>query len=217
VIDTPRLKIAELYRSIQGESTAAGLPCTLVRLTGCDLRCRWCDTAHAFEGGSWMTIEQLIARIAELGDDLVLITGGEPLLQSAVHPLMEQLLDRGTRVQLETGGHQSIADVDRRVDIVMDLKCPGSGETERNRLDNLDHLKPTDQLKLVIADRRDYEWARDTVRAHRLETRCQVLVSPVYGELEPSRLVEWLLADRLRVRLGLQLHKLIWSPEERGV
>ena len=216
-MDSTRLRICEMYRSLQGESLAAGLPCTLIRLGGCDLRCRWCDTEHAFDQGTAMTVDEILAQVVQLGDDLVLITGGEPLLQRSVHTLIDRLLDRGSHVQLETGGHRPLAEVDERVEIIMDIKCPSSGENASIRLENLAHLKPTDQLKLVLADEQDYRWARDLVGTHALDTRCHVIFAPVHGELPPARLAEWILGDRLRVRLCLQLHKLIWTPERRGV
>ncbi len=211
------IEIHELYRSLQGEGLATGLPCTLVRLSGCDLRCHWCDTVYAGDSRTRMSLWEIQERVQELGDDLVLVTGGEPLLQPAVHQLLRQLLDGGSRVQLETGGHRSLADVDPRVEIIMDVKCPGSGESDRNRLENLALLKPTDQVKLVIADRTDYLWARELVQQHRLIETCHVIFTPVHDQLPAAELAQWILADKLRVRLGLQQHKLIWSPDQRGV
>lgn len=217
VLIRDRLRIHEIYRSIQGESASAGLPCTFVRLTGCDLRCRWCDTEHAFDEGSWMSTGEVVERVAGLGDDLVLVTGGEPLLQQPVHALLAALLERGAQVQLETGGHRPLEAVDPRVQIIMDIKCPGSGESARNHLANLARLGSGDEAKLVLVDERDYRWARALIAEHRLAERCQVILSPVHGELDPAELAAWIIRDRLPVRLGIQLHKIIWTPECRGV
>jgi 7-carboxy-7-deazaguanine synthase len=216
-VSTVELHINEIYRSLQGESLAAGLPCTFVRLAGCDLRCRWCDTDYAFHEGRRMTVEAVLEEVGGLGADLVLVTGGEPLLQPAVHALLEGLLADGARVQIETGGHRSLAGIDPRVEIIMDVKCPGSGEEAHNDLDNLAYLKPGDQLKLVIAGRDDYEWARALIEARRLASRCHVILSPVHDGLTPATLAAWILEDRLPVRLGLQLHKVIWPASRRGV
>ena len=188
-----------------------------MRLTGCDLRCRWCDTAHAFTGGRSLTVEQVVDEVDRLNCPLVEITGGEPLLQPSVHALMRALLERGNDVLLETGGHHDITGVDPRVVRIVDLKAPGSGESERNHLPNLDALRPHDEVKIVIADRVDYEWARDVVRRKQLHERAQILLSPVHGEIEPRKLATWILEDRLPVRMQLQLHKFIWGADARGV
>jgi len=211
------LRVTEIFHSIQGESTRAGRPCSFVRLTGCNLRCLWCDTAYAFEGGEEMEMEQILSRLAAHGAPLVLVTGGEPLAQPAVHALMARLLDAGKEVMIETGGSLDISGIDPRVLIVLDLKCPGSGMEPKNRWENLDSLKPTDEIKFVIRDRDDYEWARAVLKARHLERRAGVLFSPVFGEMSPRRLAEWILEDHLNVRMQLQMHKLIWPPSMRGV
>ena len=211
------LLIHEIYRSIQGESTFAGLPCVMVRLAVCNLRCRWCDTPHAFNQGEPLTPDDILPKVLAYHCPLVEITGGEPLLQPEVFPLMTRLSDAGLTVLLETSGAEDVRPGDRRVHIIMDLKCPGSGESAHNRLSNLDHLKPTDQIKFVIADRADFDWATDQVRRHRLTDRFQILFSTVFGELDATTLAEWILASNLPVRLQLQLHKYLWDPQARGV
>jgi 7-carboxy-7-deazaguanine synthase len=212
------LTVNEIFHSIQGESTLAGEPCVFVRLTACDLRCTWCDTAYAFYEGRKMSVDDVVAAVEQYGCPLVEITGGEPLLQPEVYPLMTRLLDRGKRVLLETGGHRSIADVPSGVVRIMDVKCPGSGESARNDWANLARLTAIDQVKFVLADRADYEFARDLVQKESLADRvAAVLFSPVHGVLHPRELAEWILADRLRVRLQLQAHKFIWPPDTRGV
>ena len=212
------LTINEIFHSIQGESTYAGKPCVFVRLTACDLRCRWCDTPYAFHEGRKMSIDEVVARVEEFGCPTVEITGGEPLLQPDVHPLMARLLASGKTVLLETGGHRSIAGVPEGVIRIMDIKCPGSGESAKNDWANLHRLTPRDQVKFVIADRADYEYARGFLEREHLAERCgAVLFSPVHGELALRDLAEWVLADRLPVRLQLQLHKYIWDPQTRGV
>jgi 7-carboxy-7-deazaguanine synthase len=211
------LVIHEIYRSIQGESTFAGLPCVFVRLTACHLRCRWCDTPHSFTQGEPMTIDAVVASVLTEDCSLVEITGGEPLLQDGVFPLMTRLADAGRTVLLETSGAVDIRRVDPRVHIIMDLKCPGSEECEQNVYGNLDLLGPTAEIKFVIADRRDFDWACDQVQARRLVDRFVVLFSPVFGELAPKTLADWILASRLPVRLQLQMHKYVWDPNARGV
>lgn len=212
-----RLKIHEIFYSIQGESTLAGRPCVLVRLTGCQMRCTWCDTEYAFYEGQWMTRQQILDQVAEYGCPLVELTGGEPLLQPAALPLMRDLADAGYQVLLETGGGVDISPVDPRVHRILDVKCPGSGEAENNHWPNLDCLGPRDEVKFVLADEADYRWARDLVRQHALTDRCPVHFSPVHGEVDLQQLAEWILRDRLAVRYQLQMHKFIWSPETRGV
>ena len=211
------LRISEIFHSIQGESSQVGRPCTFVRLTGCNLRCVWCDTAYAFYGGEEMEVDEILRRVESHGTGLVLVTGGEPLAQAGVHALMQGLLELGHEVMIETGGSLDVAGIDRRVRIILDLKCPASGMEPRNRWENLDELKPTDEVKFVLNDRNDYEWARQVLREWRLSERVVVLFSPVFGVLEADRLAAWILEDRLSVRLQLQLHKLIWSPQMRGV
>lgn len=214
---TATLRITEIFHSIQGESTQTGRPCVFVRLTGCNLRCVWCDTAYAFEGGEAMSIEAIADRVAAYGTDLVLLTGGEPLAQEGVHDLIDRLLGQGREVMIETGGSLDIARLDRRVRVVLDVKCPGSGMEPKNRWENLELLKPTDEIKFVLNDRRDYEYARDLIRRRELAGRATLLLSPVHGVLAPRELAEWMLSDRLPARLQLQIHKMIWSPDARGV
>ena len=212
-----RLLVNEIFYSIQGESTYAGLPCVLVRTTGCQMRCRWCDTTYSFYQGKWMTLEEVLDEVRRFECPLVEVTGGEPLLQPAVLPLMERLCDAGYEVLLETGGGLDIAPVDPRVRRIVDVKCPLSGEADNNHWPNLDRLRPGDQLKFVIAGREDYEWARDLVRSRKLAERCVTLFSPVHGEQELLPLASWVLEDHLPVRVQVQLHKLIWGAETRGV
>jgi 7-carboxy-7-deazaguanine synthase len=212
------LTINEIFYSIQGESTRAGLPCVFVRLTACDLRCSWCDTPYAFHEGRRMSVEDVAAAVGEQGCDLVEITGGEPLLQEDVYPLMERLLASGFKVLLETGGHRPIDRVPAAVVKIVDVKCPGSGESGRNHWPNLGRLAPHDEVKFVIRDREDYEFARTVIEERGLATRAgAILMSPVHGVLDPRTLSEWMLADRVTARLQLQLHKYIWSPTARGV
>ncbi|HKU42816.1 MAG TPA: radical SAM protein [Polyangiales bacterium] len=212
------LVIHEIYRSIQGETSFAGRPCTLVRLTGCNLRCRWCDTPAAFYGGTRLPRSEVLARALALGTELILVTGGEPLLQPGTLPLLRELCDAGRTVLLETSGERDIGEVDPRVHRIVDLKAPGSGESAGNRWQNLALLRPHDELKLVLADRADYEWARELIRRHELPSRVhEVLLSPVHGELDPRELVDWTLSDGLRVRVQLQLHKYIWGKDASGV
>jgi len=212
------LTINEIFHSIQGESTHAGRPCIFVRLTACDLRCSWCDTAYAFHEGRRMSIDEVVAQVRNYDCPVVELTGGEPLLQQEVYPLMQRLLDEGLTVMLETGGHRSIADVPAGVIRIMDVKCPGSGESHRNDWTNMTHLTPQDEVKFVIKDRVDYDFARDVVAAHALPDRvAAVLFSPVHGVMDGRQLAEWILEDRLAVRLQLQVHKYIWDPRTRGV
>ena len=212
------LTINEIFHSIQGESTHAGRPCVFVRLTACDLRCRWCDTPYAFHEGRKMSVDEVVAEVEARGCPVVEVTGGEPLLQADVYPLMQRLLDTGKTVLIETGGHRSIAQVPAGVVRIMDIKCPGSGESSRNDWSNLLLLTPTDEVKFVIADRVDYEYAREIVNREDLANRvAAVLFSPVHGELVAKQLAEWVIAGRLAVRVQLQMHKYIWSPETRGV
>src|SRR5436190_16781838 len=212
------LTVNEIFYSIQGESTRAGRPCVFVRLTACDLRCSWCDTTYAFHEGRKMSVEDVVGRVRAYGCDVVEITGGEPLLQKEVYPLMQRLLDEGRTVMVETGGHLSVDDVPAGVVRVIDVKCPGSGESGKVHWANLDRLRPTDELKFVIRDRADYEFARDVVAKHDLPSNAAaVLFSPVHGVMNARELAEWILADRLPVRLQLQAHKYIWDPRTRGV
>lgn len=212
------LTINEIFYSIQGESTRAGRPCVFVRLTACDLRCSWCDTPYAFHEGRKMTVDEVVDAVSAHRCDLVEITGGEPLLQDDVYPLMERLIAEGRTVMLETGGHRPIDRVPAAVLKIVDVKCPGSGEADRNDWANLGRLSPHDEVKFVILDRRDYDFARQVIEQHGLASRAgAVLMSPVHGVLDPKTLSEWMLADHVPARLQLQLHKYIWSPTTRGV
>jgi 7-carboxy-7-deazaguanine synthase len=211
------LLIHEIFASIQGESSFAGLPCVFVRTTACNLRCKYCDTAHAFVRGERMTVDAVVGRVTALGPRLVALTGGEPLLQPAAFDLMTRLCDAGFDVLLETSGSLDIREVDPRVVRVVDFKAPSSGEVASNRLDIIDALAARDEVKVVVGDRADYEWARGLIHDHELARRCSVLVGPVYGAIEPRDLAAWILEDGLPVRLQIQLHKTIWDPAARGV
>jgi 7-carboxy-7-deazaguanine synthase len=212
------LTINEIFYSIQGESTYAGRPCVFVRLTACDLRCSWCDTPYAFYEGRKQSVDEVLAEIDRAGCTLVEVTGGEPLLQEDVYPLMQSLLDRGKTVLLETGGHRSTARVPAPVVTILDVKCPGSGEADRNDWGNLERLRPHDEVKFVIKDRADYEFARDVIAKFQLARHAAAVnLSPVHGVLDPRELSSWVLADRLPARVQLQLHKYIWDAGARGV
>jgi 7-carboxy-7-deazaguanine synthase len=215
VADT--LIINEIFHSIQGESSYAGLPCVFVRLTVCNLRCSWCDTTYSFHDGAPMTVGDVTVKVLEYNCPLVEITGGEPLLQPNVFPLMARLCDLGKIVLLETSGSVDVSRVDPRVVTIMDLKCPGSGELEKNLYDNIRHLDKKDEVKFVIADRTDYDWAKRTMAEYNLASTCAVLFSPVWNVLPLKTLADWLLADKLPVRLQTQLHKHIWGGDARGV
>lgn len=219
----PFLRITEIFHSIQGESTWAGLPCTFVRITGCPLRCVWCDTEYAFHGGERMTLRQIVDRVKEVGTPLVEVTGGEPLAHPNAFPLVAALLDEGFTVLVETSGAFDVAPLDPRAHKIMDLKCPGSGESARNLWENLEHLSSRDEVKFVVRDRADYEWTRDVIRSRGLDGRVAdgslraLLVSPVWGEVDLEALAAWVLEDGLPVRYQVQLHKLIWGPTRTGV
>jgi 7-carboxy-7-deazaguanine synthase len=206
-----RLRITEIFHSLQGESVTAGCPTVFVRLSGCPLRCCYCDTTYAFSGGKWMTQDEVLARVASFDTPHVTVTGGEPLAQKGCLPLLADLCDTGYRVSLETCGALDICRVDTRVVRVMDLKTPASGEVERNRYENLDCLQPQDQVKFVICDRGDYEWSCEQVAKYQLAARCEVLFSPSFGQQDAAELAGWILADRLRVRFQVQLHKILWG------
>ena len=211
------LVIHEIYRSLQGESTFVGLPCVFIRLTACHLRCRYCDTRHAFHEGEMLTLDEVVDRSLGLGDSLVEITGGEPLLQPETLPLMTRLADAGRTVLLETSGALDIGPVDPRVRVILDLKTPGSGEVGANLWSNLDRLKPTDEVKVVVCDRDDFDWAVQHVRAHRLLDRCPILFGVSFGQVNPTDLAAWVLETRLPIRLQIQQHKILWRPDARGV
>ena len=210
--------ITEIFKSIQGESTYAGLPCLFVRLTGCNLRCHWCDTAYAFHGGQKMSVAEVLAKIRQLGGKLVELTGGEPLLQQEIYPLTQHLLAEGFRVLVETSGERNLAQLPRQVVKVVDVKCPGSGEEGKFCFDNLACLDRKDQIKFVILNEDDYCYARGFLAQHDLHRHVdEVIFSPVFDQCSPRSLAGWILRDGLEVRLGLQLHKFIWGPEARGV
>lgn len=205
------LRITEIFHSLQGEATRVGLPTVFIRLTGCPLRCTWCDTTYSFTGGEMWTLAEVLAEVAKYPVRQVCVTGGEPLAQKACLPLLTALCDAGYEVSLETSGALDIAPVDPRVSCIMDLKAPDSGESARNLWANLAHLKARDEIKIVVASREDYEWARDVIHAHGLDARCPVLMSPAQGAVEPAALAGWILEDGLPVRFQLQLHKLLWG------
>lgn len=211
------MRVTEIFHSIQGESSYVGQPCVFVRLTGCPLRCTWCDTEYAFYGGKEQSLKDILSQVEAYGCELVEVTGGEPLAQPDAVPLISALCERGHRVLVETSGAIDIAPIDNRAHVILDVKCPGSGMAGRMYWPNLDRLTMKDEAKFVLADRTDYEWARDILAQHALPGRCTVLMSPVFGALDPRQLAEWVLADRLPVRLQIQLHKLIWTPDMRGV
>jgi 7-carboxy-7-deazaguanine synthase len=212
-----RLRLIEVYTSVQGESSFVGQPCTFVRLAGCNLRCTWCDSEFTFKGGEHRSIDDVVAEVIAEGVPLVEVTGGEPLVHRQAPALMQRLLDAGLTVLLETSGSRDVSVVPDGVHIIMDLKAPDSGEAPANLWSNLAHLDPQDEIKIVVASRRDYEWAREQVRARALERVCPVLLSPAWGLVEPEELVRWMLEDRLPVRFQLQMHKVVWPQDARGV
>lgn len=211
------LKVNEIYSSIQGESSKAGLPCVFIRLTYCNLRCVYCDTEYAFYEGKDIPVNEIIAEVEKFRCNLVEVTGGEPLVQKESLILMEELCNRGFEVLLETGGSLSIKDIDRRVKIIMDLKCPSSGMVKKNYYDNINYIKSSDEIKFVIGSREDYEWTKEIMGRYELTSKCEILFSVVFGKLEPVELVEWILKDKLKVRFQLQMHKFIWNPDTKGV
>ena len=211
------MKVCEIFASIQGESTYAGMPCTFVRLTGCNLRCTYCDTQYAYDEGKDLSEDDIVSEVSRLGLKTVEITGGEPLLQSDVHNLMKRLLDDGHRVLIETNGSMEIDAIDRRAVIILDIKTPGSGMAREMRISNLAHLKSSDELKFVISTREDYEWSKEFIHSHGLAGKCNILFSSVTGTLDPQELSQWIIEDRLYVRLNLQIHKYLFGPDRRGV
>ena len=211
------LVVHEIYRSLQGESTFVGLPCVFVRLTACHLRCRYCDTPHAFHQGETLGLDEVVDRALAFGGSLVEVTGGEPLLQAEVYPLMTRLADAGRTVLLETSGAVDTASVDPRVRVILDLKTPGSGEVAANVWANVDRLRPTDEVKFVLCSRADFDWAVAQVRTHGLDDRCPVLFSPAFGQVNPTELAAWVLETGLLIRLQIQQHKILWDPAARGV
>lgn len=211
------LKVNEIYFSVQGESSWAGLPCVFVRLTYCNLRCTYCDTEYAFYEGKDMSIDEITAEIGKYDCNLVEITGGEPLVQQESLDLMHNLCESGYEVLLETGGSLPVKEIDKRVNIILDLKCPSSGMEKKNLYENIEYLKPNDEVKFVIGTRKDYDWAKEKIKKYDLKSKAKILCSVVFGELEPLTLVNWILEDKLNVRYQLQMHKYIWNPEERGV
>jgi len=211
------LKVNEIFYSIQGESSKAGLPCVFVRLTYCNLRCTYCDTEYAFYEGKDYSVDEIIEEVKKYNCRLVEVTGGEPLVQNESKELMKKLCDNGFEVLLETAGNMPIEDIDKRVKIIMDLKCPSSGMMKKNLFENIDHLKETDEVKFVIGTREDYEWSRETIKKYELNQKNKVFFSCVFDKLEPLTLVSWILEDKLDVRYQLQMHKYIWHPETKGV
>jgi 7-carboxy-7-deazaguanine synthase len=211
------LKVNEIYYSVQGESTKAGLPCVFIRLTYCNLRCTYCDTEYAFYEGKDLSIDEIISEVKKYECNLVEVTGGEPLVQNESLELMKKLCDENFEVLLETGGSLPIKDIDRRVKIIMDLKCPSSKMAKKNLYENIEYLKSSDEVKFVIGSREDYEWTKEVLGKYNLAKKCEVLFSVVFSELEPLTLVNWILEDKLKVRFQLQAHKFIWDPAEKGV
>ena len=211
------MRLTEIFYSIQGESSFIGQPCVFIRTTACNLRCVWCDTAYSFYGGEEKSLDDIMQRVAGYGCKLVEITGGEPMLQKEIYELCDRLLTAEYTVLLETGGSLDLSKLDPRVIKIVDLKCPGSGEVEKNYWPNLDILQPHDQIKFVIKDRADYDWTLKIIRQHRLDTRFHLLFSPVFNEMPLRLLAEWMLADHVKAQLQVQLHKFIWPPEMRGV
>ena len=210
-VKSERLRINEIFHSLQGEADCVGFPTVFVRLTGCPLRCQYCDTEYAFHSGDWLDLDAILLKVRELDAKYVCVTGGEPLAQPNCLKLLERLCDAGYEVSLETSGALDVAAVDARVSRVIDVKTPASNEAARNRIENFAHLSPRDQLKFVICSRADYDWSREFIRAHGLTERCRILFSPSYTELSPTLLADWILADRLPVRFQMQLHKVLWG------
>lgn len=211
------MKVCEIFTSIQGESSHSGKPCTFIRLTGCNLRCTYCDTAYAYSGGNELSQEYIMKRIRHAGIRLVEITGGEPLLQEEVYPFVERLIKDEYKVLVETNGSVRIKDIDERAIVILDVKTPGSGMNDKMYMMNLELVKSIDEIKFVLTDRKDYEWSKDVIYSYNLLNKCHILLSPAYGRLQPEALAEWMIEDRLEVRLNLQIHKYIYGPEKKGV
>jgi 7-carboxy-7-deazaguanine synthase len=211
------MKVCEIFTSIQGESSYAGMPCTFIRLTGCNLRCSYCDTAYAYYNGRELTEDEIMSEVRRPGIDIVEITGGEPLLQKEVFHLIEKLLDKGYTALVETNGSQSIKEIDKRAIVILDIKTPGSNMSKEMDFSNLDFMKSSDEIKFVITNRGDYEWSKEIIQRYKLMEKCHLLYSPAFGVLPPENLVRWMINDRLKIRLNLQLHKYIFSSEQKGI
>lgn len=210
---TDQLRVTEIFFSLQGESSTVGIPTVFIRLTGCPLRCQYCDTTYAFQGGKWMSLDEIIDQLIGFGTRYITVTGGEPLAQKNCLGLLSELCDRGYQVSLETSGALDVSNVDKRVTKVMDIKTPCSGESDKNRFDNIQYLLPQDQVKFVICNREDYEWAKDILKQYQLTERCEALFSPSTGQLAARELADWIIEDKLAVRFQLQLHKILWGDE----
>ncbi len=211
------MKVCEIFTSIQGESSYTGMLCTFIRLTGCNLRCTYCDTQYAYYEGDEIPEEEIIRKVRNAGINLVEITGGEPLLQKDVYHLIERLIEDGYKVLVETNGSLNIKDIDKRAVVILDIKTPGSGMSEKMDLSNLKEIKPVDEVKFVITDRTDYEWSKKIIRKYKLSDKCHLLLSPAYGILSPEQLAQWMIEDKLKARMNLQIHKYIFDSERRGV
>jgi 7-carboxy-7-deazaguanine synthase len=211
------MKVCEIFKSIQGESSYAGMPCTFIRLTGCNLRCSYCDTAYAYYNGRELSEDEIMSEVRRAGIDLVEITGGEPLLQKEVSHLIERLLDKGHTVLVETNGSQSIKEIDKRAIVILDIKTPGSDMSKEMDFSNLDFVKSSDEIKFVITSRGDYEWSKEIIQRFKLMEKCHLLYSPAFGVLPPENLARWMISDGLKIRLNLQLHKYIFSSEQKGI
>jgi len=217
VESSQKIKVNEIFYSIQGESSFAGLPCVFIRFTHCNLRCNYCDTEYAFYDGEELTIDEIIKKVDKFNCHLVEITGGEPLLQENIHPLIQELFNHNYEVLLETGGHIDIGQVDKRVKIIMDVKCPSSGESDKVLWSNLVNLNTTTELKFVIGERNDFDWAISTIEKNKLSQKNKIIFSPVFGQLENDKLADWILESKLPIRMQLQMHKYIWHPDKKGV
>lgn len=211
------MKVCEIFTSIQGESSYAGMPCTFIRLTGCNLRCSYCDTTYAYYGGKELSEDEIMSEVRRAGIDLVEITGGEPLLQKEVFPLIERLLDKGYTVLVETNGSQSIKEIDKKAIVILDIKTPGSNMSKDMDFSNLDCIKSSDEIKFVITSKGDYEWSKEIIQRYKLMEKCHLLYSPAFGVLPPENLARWMINDGLKIRLNLQLHKFIFSSEQKEI